>query len=154
MECDAPHDRTGAIRQDYLAWLRASTVGRWCSVEFDRVLSGHRFILSMHEMELECQEKLLVDDQAWGLYPLDWRDLPSELGKLHDCVAEVEDNRATKAEQLSWSTMKISNALVDLNMMPIQGIPSQPRLVKDVMAVFALVLEWLREKALVHEPDT
>jgi hypothetical protein len=69
-------------------------------------------------------------------------------------VAEVEDNRAAKAEQMSWSTMKISNALIDLNVMPIQGIPSQPRLVKDVMAAFALVLEWLREKALVHEPDT
>jgi hypothetical protein len=68
-------------------------------------------------------------------------------------VAKVEDDRVTKAEQLSWSTMEISNALDDLNLMPIQGIPSQPWLVKDVMAEFALVLERLHEKALVHEPD-
>jgi hypothetical protein len=77
-----------------------------------------------------------------------------ELGKLRERVAEVEDNHAAEAEQLSQSTMEISNALVDLNVMPIQGIPSQPWLVKDVMAVFALVLERLREKAPVREPNT
>jgi hypothetical protein len=49
--------------------------------------------------------------------------------------------------------MEISNTLVDLNVMPIQGIPSQPRLVKDVMGDFALVLEPLCEKAQVGEPD-
>jgi hypothetical protein len=54
----------------------------------------------------------------------DGRDLPSELGKLCGCVAEVQNDRATEGEQLAWSTMEISNALVNLNMMPIQGIPS------------------------------
>jgi hypothetical protein len=53
MEYDAAHDRTGAIQQDYLAWLCASTAGRRRSLEFDRVLSGHQFILSVQEMELE-----------------------------------------------------------------------------------------------------
>jgi hypothetical protein len=33
------------------------------------------------------------------------------------------------------------------------SVSTWPGLVKDVMAAFALVLEWLHEKALVHEPD-
>jgi hypothetical protein len=80
----------------------------------------------VQEKEIEHQEKGLVDYQARGLYSPDGRDLLSELRKLRERVARVEDNRAAEAEQLSWSTMEISNALVDLNMMPIQGIPSQP----------------------------
>jgi hypothetical protein len=153
MECDSAHDQTGAVWQDYLARLCASTVGRRCSLEFDRVLSGHQFTLSVLETELERQEKELADDQAWGLYPPDRRDLPSELGKLRKHVAEVEDDHVVEVEQLSRLTMEISNALVDLNVMPIQGISSRPRLVKDVMAAFALVSELLCEQALAHEPD-
>jgi hypothetical protein len=54
MEYNAAQDRTGAVRQDYLARLRASTAGRRCSLEFNRVLSGHQFIFFVHEMEHEC----------------------------------------------------------------------------------------------------
>jgi hypothetical protein len=69
----------------------------------------------------------LVDDQAQGHYPPDGRDLPLELGKLRERVAEVEDDHTVEAEQLSRSTMEISNTLVNLNVLPIQGILSQPR---------------------------
>jgi hypothetical protein len=41
MECDADHDRAGAVQQDYRARLCASTTGRRHSLEFDRVLSGY-----------------------------------------------------------------------------------------------------------------
>jgi hypothetical protein len=68
-------------------------------------------------------------------------------------VAEVEDDRTVEAEQLSRSTMKKSNALVDLNVLPIQGIPSQPQSIKDVMPASGLVLEWLRRDVPVHKPD-
>jgi hypothetical protein len=44
--------------------MRASTTGRQCSLEFDQVLSGCLFILSMQEMDLERQEEKLVEDQA------------------------------------------------------------------------------------------
>jgi hypothetical protein len=43
--------------------------------------------------------------------------------------------------------------LVDLNVMPIQGIPSQPWSVKDVMVAFGWVLEQLRKEVTVREPD-
>jgi hypothetical protein len=104
-------------------------------------------------MDLKHWEKELVDDQARGLYPPDGRDLPSELGKLHERVAEVKDDHTIATEQLSQSTIEISNALVELNVLAIQVIPSQPRSVKDVMAAFSLVLEWLCEEVSVREPD-
>jgi hypothetical protein len=107
----------------------------------------------VQETDLEHQEKELTDDQARGLYPPERRDLLSALGNLHERMAEVEDDHAVEAEQLSRSTIKISNALVDLNVLPIQGIHSQPRLVKDVMAAFGLVLERLCEEVPVREPD-
>jgi hypothetical protein len=116
------------------ARLHASTAGRQHSLEFDQVLSGRWFILSVQEMNVERQEEELADNQARGLYPPDRRNLPSELGSLRERVAEVEVDRAIEVEQLSWLTMEISNALVDLNVLPIQGFPSQPRSVKDVMA--------------------
>jgi hypothetical protein len=107
----------------------------------------------MQETDLECREKELADGQAQGLYPPGGRDLPSEIGKLCERVEKVEDDHAVEAEQLLRSTMEISNTLVDLNELPIQGIPSQTRLVKDVMVVFSLVLERLCEEVPVREPD-
>jgi hypothetical protein len=61
-------------------------------------------------------------------------------------VAEVEDEHATEAEQLSWSVREISDALVDLGMLPIWDIPTQPQLAQDVPAAFILILERLREE--------
>jgi hypothetical protein len=66
-----------------------------------------------------------------------------ELERHHKRVARVEDDRATEAEQLSWSVRDIFDALVNLNVLPIQDIPSQPRSAKDVLMVFGLVLERL-----------
>jgi hypothetical protein len=153
MECDTTHDRAGVIKHDYCAQLHASTASRRHSLEFDWVLSGRRFVLSMQEIDPERQEEELADDQARGLYPPDGRDLPLELDKLRKHVAEVEDDRAIEAKQLSQLTMEISNALVDLNVMPIQGIPSQPWSVKDVMVAFGWVLEQLRKEVTVREPN-
>jgi hypothetical protein len=119
MECDVAHDRAGAVRQDYHARLCASIAYWRRSLEFNRVLSGRQFILSVQEINLERQEKELNNDQARGLYPPDGRNLWSELGKLHERMAEVEDDHAVEAKQLSRSTMEISNALVNLNVLPI-----------------------------------
>jgi hypothetical protein len=61
-------------------------------------------------------------------------------------MARVEDDRAAGAERLSRSVRDISDALVDLNVCPIQDIPSQPRLAKDVLMAFGLVMEWPQEE--------
>jgi hypothetical protein len=53
MECDAECDRAEAGRWDYRPRMRASTTVCWCSLDFDRVLRGHQFILTMWETGLE-----------------------------------------------------------------------------------------------------
>jgi hypothetical protein len=47
MECDGECDRAEAIRQDYLARVRAFTAGCRRSLDFYRVLEGHRFFHSV-----------------------------------------------------------------------------------------------------------
>jgi hypothetical protein len=70
----------------------------------------------------------------------------TELEKLRERVAIVKDDRAIEAELLSWSVGGNSDALVDLNVLPIQGIPLHPWSAKDPLAMFGLILEWLREE--------
>jgi hypothetical protein len=96
----------------------------------------------------------LAEDQARCLYPPSRRSLPSELGKLCERIAGTEDDHTVEAEQLSQSIREISNALVNLNVLPIQDIPSQSWSAKDVLAVFSVVLDKLREEALVRKPET
>jgi hypothetical protein len=94
MQCDVDHDRVKAVLLDYQARLRASTISQWRSLEFDRVLSGRQFTLSAWETDLEQWEEKLAEDQAWGLYSFDERNLSAELESLRERVAGVEDERA------------------------------------------------------------
>jgi hypothetical protein len=87
----------------------------------------------------------LAEEQAWGLYSFDRRGLSTELEELHEHIAGVESERATEAMQPSWSIMEISNALVDLGVFPIQGIPERLKSAQDVLMTAGLVLEHLRE---------
>jgi hypothetical protein len=47
MECDAECDRVEAVRQEYRARIRTFTASCRGSFDFDRVLEGHRFLLSL-----------------------------------------------------------------------------------------------------------
>jgi hypothetical protein len=108
----------------------------------------------MQEADLERQEEKLAEDQARCLYPPNGWSLPSELGKLCERIAGTEDDRAVEAKQLSRLIREISDALVDLNVLPIQDIPSRSWSAKDVLAAFSVVLDQLREEALVRKPET
>jgi hypothetical protein len=46
-----------------------------------------------------------------------------EVEELHEHMARIEGERATKAVKLSWSVREISDALVDLGVFPIRDIP-------------------------------
>jgi hypothetical protein len=92
MECNTEHNQAAAVQQDYRARLHATTAGRWCSLDFDRVLSGCQFILSVQEVNLEQQEEKLAEELVRDLYPLVGRDLLAELEWLHS-VAGVERER-------------------------------------------------------------
>jgi hypothetical protein len=71
MECDAKCDKAEAIQQDYWARIRAFTTD--CRFDFDQVLRGCRFLLSMQEMDLERREEKLAEEQVRGLYSFDKR---------------------------------------------------------------------------------
>jgi hypothetical protein len=86
------------------------------------------------------------------MYSFDRRNLPVELERLCEHMVGVEDDRAAEAEQLSRPIKDISDALVDLNVLPIHDIPSQPRSTKDVLTVFGLVLERLLEEHALPSP--
>jgi hypothetical protein len=76
-----------------------------------------------------------------------------ELGKLHEHVAEAEDDHVVETEQLSRSIMEISDTPVDVNVLPIRDVPLHPRSTKDVLMAFSLVLERLWEEVPVCKPD-
>jgi hypothetical protein len=80
----------------------------------------------MWETNLEHQEEMLA-----------------ELEELHECVAEVGHKRAVKAVKLSGSIMEISNTLVNLGVLSIRDIPTQPWSAQDVLTAAGLILEHL-----------
>jgi hypothetical protein len=88
-----------------------------------------------------------------GLHP-SVRNLSSELGELRERVVGVRASRAVEGEQQSRLTMAIFDTLVDLNVFPIHGIPTQSQSTKGVLTTFGLILERLREVALAHGADT
>jgi hypothetical protein len=83
----------------------------------------------------------LTADQAQGLHPFIGMNLSSELGELQERVAGVRHSHAVEGEQLSRLTMAIFDALVNLNVLPNQGIPVQPLSTKGVLMAFGLILE-------------
>jgi hypothetical protein len=64
MECDGECDQAEAIRQDYLARVRTFTAGCRRSLDFDQVLEGHQFFLSVQETDFERREEKLAEEQA------------------------------------------------------------------------------------------
>jgi hypothetical protein len=61
------------------------------------------------------------------------------------CVGRINAEHATEAERLSQLVVEISNALVELGMLPIQDIPQLPKLVYEVLSAVGLILEYLQE---------
>jgi hypothetical protein len=87
-----------------------------------------------------------MEEQARYLHSFDGQDLLAELEELHARVARVEDEHTVEVGYLSWLVMEISNALVIIGMLPIQGIPQPPKMAQEVLAVGSLILELLRDE--------
>jgi hypothetical protein len=66
--------------------------------------------------------------------------------ELHKRLAEVEGERVIEAVKLSQLVREISDALVNLGVIPIWDIPQHPKLAQDVLTAVGLVLERLREE--------
>jgi hypothetical protein len=97
------------------------------------MLEECHILLSLKEMDLEVCEAKLEEEQARALHYFDGWDLTAKLQELHVCVARVENERATNAEKLSTLVVGISNALVDLGMLPIRDMPQLLRMAQEVL---------------------
>jgi hypothetical protein len=123
MECDAEHAQAEVAQQDYLARMHTFTSSSKHSINCHQMLEECQILLSLSEMDLEVREVKLVEEQVRGLHSFDGWDLSAEQGELHTRVAEVEDEHIVEAKKLSMLVVGISNALVNLGMLPIQDIP-------------------------------
>jgi hypothetical protein len=61
-------------------------------------------------------------------------------------VAGIESKRAAKAMKLSQSVREISDALVNLSVLPIRDIPQCLKSTQDVLMAAGPILERLREE--------
>jgi hypothetical protein len=92
------------------------------------------------------REAKLAEEQARNLHSFDGRDLSTELEQRHARVAWVEDECIIEAGMLSTLVVRISNALVDLGMLPIWDIPQLLKMTQEVLVADGLILELLREE--------
>jgi hypothetical protein len=140
-------ERTQAevVWQDCLARTRASTSSSRHSINFSRMLEEREILLSLHETDLEVREVKLAKEQERGLHFFNVRDLLVEVEELHARVAGVEDECTTEVGKLLKLAVEISNALVDLGLLPILDIPQLPKSAQEVLAVADLILERLQE---------
>jgi hypothetical protein len=72
----------------------------------------------LQEVDLKRQEEKLVEEQAQCLCYLS-----VELEEFCECMAGVEGEHGTEAMILSRSLMEVSNAPIDLGVLPIEDIP-------------------------------
>jgi hypothetical protein len=122
-KCDAKRVWDEAIQQDFLARTHASSVRYKQLNNLRRTLEERQTFLCLQEMDLEVQEVILAKEQTCILHHFDGRDLSVELEEIHVHVDGIGGERAAEAGQLSHLVVEISNALVDLGMLPVQDIP-------------------------------
>jgi hypothetical protein len=88
----------------------------------------------------------LAEKQPRGLHSFNGQDLLLELEELCACMAGVKDEQATETGELSKLVVEISNAQVDLGILPIRDIPQLPMLAQEVLSVTGLIRLHLREE--------
>jgi hypothetical protein len=66
-----------------------------------------------------------------------------ELDKTCACMDRINDECASEAERLLQLVLGISNALVDLGMLPVQDILQLPKSAREVLPMAGLILEHL-----------
>jgi hypothetical protein len=77
--------------------------------------------------------------------PPDGWDMSTELEETRARVDEIKGERAAEAKQLSQLIVGISNALVDLGLLPIQDNPQLPKSAHEFLSAASHILERLRE---------
>jgi hypothetical protein len=114
------------------------------------MLEECQILLSLQETDLKVWEAKLPEEQVHGLHSFDRRDLSTELEEGHVRVAGVNDECTTEAGELSVLIVEASNALVDLGIVHIQGVPQLLKMAQEVLKAVDLILEHLLEE---HNSD-
>jgi hypothetical protein len=109
------------------------------------MLEGLQILLCLQETFLEVQEAILEEEERHDLHPPNRQDLSKELEEACMRVDGINGEHAAKGGRLSQLLMRISNALVDLDMLPIQDVPQFPKSARDVLMVAGLILERLQD---------
>jgi hypothetical protein len=91
------------------------------------------------------REAKLVEERAHDLCSFDARDLLTELEEFCMRAVEVEEERAVEAGELVVLVIEASNALMDLEMLPICEVPQTLKRALEVLKVVSVNLERLRE---------
>jgi hypothetical protein len=73
MRCDAECVQAEAVRQNYLARMRAFTTSWRCSFNFDWILEEHCILLSLQETDLKRREEMVMEEQAHDLHSFNGR---------------------------------------------------------------------------------
>jgi hypothetical protein len=114
MELDGEHAQIDAIWQDYFTRSRSLTSSSKHPINLNKMLEERQILLSRQKKDLKVWVAKLADEQVRGLHSFIGRDLPTDLEELHVCMAEVEDERAAEAGELSTLIIEACNTLVDL----------------------------------------
>jgi hypothetical protein len=88
-------------------------------IGLNRTLEECQILLCLQDTDLEVQEVILAEEQERDLHPPNRWDLSVEIEETRASVDGIMGETASEAEQLSQLVVGISNALVDLGMLPI-----------------------------------
>jgi hypothetical protein len=95
----------------------------------------------MLEADLEVCDVILADELERGMHSSNGWNLSVELDKAHALTDRITNERTGEARRLSQHIMGISNALVDLDMLLLQGIPQLPKSAREILLVAHLILK-------------
>jgi hypothetical protein len=88
---------------------------------------------------------MLAEEQECSLHPTNGRDLSLGLDTTRACMDRINDEHAAEARRLSQLVMGISDALVNLGMLPVQDISQLLKSAREVLPMTDLVLKHLQE---------
>jgi hypothetical protein len=109
------------------------------------MLGERKVKLDGRERDLRVHEAALAEAQSRGLNPRDNHKELMEVIELRRLLQDAKVEHVTKAGQLVILAWDISEVLVDLGMLPILGIPWDPRMASDVLDAVGINLEHLWE---------
>jgi hypothetical protein len=80
-----------------------------------------------------------------GLRPSNRQYLSVELKKIHVHVDRIAVDLAAKAERQSQQVVRVADILINLGLLPIEGIPQLLKTTQEALPTVTLILKCLQE---------